>query len=327
MQKPQILTHAATSLQAVLDRWDATCQCADYGLHPQSGRPWGGVRESTAETVARSLLAAVPLIANGRDPGGQLATFYAAQIAALAQDPVYAPQLDRYDQLTVEVAGLCACLLTLETRGHDLLARLPAPHRQAVVAWVHSHAGAHFMDNNWQLFALLMQAWLARRVGGPRIDTDLWQCVDRFHAGQGWYHDGPGGALDYYTHWSFQWYSLILVLADSTDDVVAQTVRQRGWQFGLGLARQLAQGPLPVAGRSQCYREAASAALALVGLLVQPIPGGHRLLQTNWDQWTHSAGFEGVQREFYSCAASPMWRFKWYWQALLPDDDAWWRDA
>ena len=324
MQKAQILTHAAARLQPVLDGWDALCRCADYGVQPLDGRVWGGVRESTLETLARSLLAAVPLIVNRRDLGGQLAGFYAAQIGALAQDPLYAPRLDRYDQASVEVAGLCACLLTLEAHGHDLLASLQPGQHQAVVDWVRQHAGARFMDNNWQLFALLMEAWLARRGGGGVIDLQRWQRVDRLHVGQGFYRDGPNGAVDYYTHWSFQWYSLILVWAGCTDDAVAQIVRQRGAQFAAHLSSHLARGPLPVAGRSQCYREAASAALALVARVAQPLPGGHRLMEVNWRQWEYSHGFDGVPREFYSCTASPMWRFKWYWQALLPDDDVWW---
>ena len=330
MNKQQVLDHATHSLRAVFDQWDALCQCADYGLYPGYAGAWGGVRESTAETIARSMLAAVPLIINHRMVGAtHLSTFYAAQILALAQDPQFAPRLDRCDQLTVEVAGICACLLTLEAHGHDILASLNLEQQQSVIGWVAKYESALFMNNNWLMFALVIKSWLRRRAGPHAagiapIQAGLWRLVDAFHIGNGFYRDGPAGPVDYYTHWSFQWYSLILVLARCTDDSIARTVQQRGRQFAHVLSGQIKAGPLPVAGRSQCYREAASAALALVGLVAQPMPGGHQLLEAHWRQWENSHGFDGVQREFYSCSASPMWRFKWYWQALLPDGDVWW---
>lgn len=334
MIKQQILAHATQSMRDVLCRWDALSACGDYGVCGPGGPPWGGKRESSAETLARSILAATPLIVNGLDVDGiNLSGFYADRILEMAENPDFEPRLDKYDQVTIEVAGICACLLTLENLGHDILENLSPAHQAVVVNWVTTYEHALVLPNNWRLFPLVIGSWVNRHnrthsdMPHQIIEASQWQGIDCLHVGSGWYQDGLGGEIDHYTSWSFQWYSLILVMSNSFDTPTAKTVIERSIQFAERLAARLALGGLPVSSRSQCYREAASAALALVHLVAKPIHGGHQLLETNWQQWKDSTDFNGVVRDYYSCSASPMWRFKWYWQALLPDDDVWWKAA
>jgi hypothetical protein len=90
MDKAAVLIYASTKLAEVLDNWDVLSNTPNY-----SNR-WGTVRESSAEVLARSFLAAVPIIVAGNKT---VQEFYSAKLISFATNNVYAPRIGVYDQL------------------------------------------------------------------------------------------------------------------------------------------------------------------------------------------------------------------------------------
>lgn len=309
MNKQQVLKIASLKLKDVLQNWEVLSNDSNYG------NGWGGIRESSSEVLARSFIAAVPLIING---GSDIGAFYRAQIVQFASDKKYSPQYRKYDQLTVEVAGICACLLMLEHNNTDIMQH----DNSVMVNWVSQFASAKFFNNNWQLFAVIIKQWVNKHSSTTLPTNEHWDVINSCYVGNGMYSDGVDGEIDYYNHWGFHWYSMVLVNTDN-NLINRNVLIDRSITFASELINKLSTGPLAVTGRSQCYREAASAVLALINEH-KPIHNGHLLLEKNYNQWENSNKFSNVKKDFYSCNASEMWRFKWLWQGLIPENSSWW---
>jgi hypothetical protein len=315
------LTLAEKSIIDVFSKWELLTNTTDYGTH--NNILWGTVREATAETIARSFIAAVPLIINNKIciSNTSLLDFYVDKLVFLATNTLYAPTLNKYDQLTVEVAGICSCLLMLEHHNIDIL----GVHRPLVYTWVKLFTNAKIMNNNWIMFIMIIYAWLNKQENNYSI-PHKWDLINNFYVGNGNYKDGPSGPVDYYTSWAFQWYSLVLAYTSKNHINFYNTISERALLFSEDYTTKILTSNLPTAGRSQCYREAASAALGLVALaLPNSVPSGNRILEINKQYHNYNIGFIDVKKDFYSCRSSYMWAFKWYWQAIIPDDDMWWK--
>ena len=309
MNKDEVLTYANTKLAKVLDNWSVLSNASSYQ------HKWGTARESSAEVLARSFLAAVPLIVAGNK---FIQDFYSEKLVSFATNKEYAPKIGVYDQLTVEVAGICSCMLMLEHHNIDILGK----NRSLVVNWISLYTAASFIKNNWQMFAIVIKHWVNKHSSTNFSTLEHWNIIHKCYVGNGFYTDGVNGAIDYYNHWGFHWYSMILV--NTSDQFENQSILiDRSLLLASKLIKDLSKGPLPIVGRSQCYREAASAILALVHQH-KAITGGHFLLEKNLNQWRNSTGFSDVRKDFYSCDASEMWRFKWMWQGLIKSDSSWW---
>lgn len=250
-----------------------------------------------AETFARGL-------ATGTDP----------------DHPAYWGPVTDYSQRLVESADVALGLwLSRET----VWARLDAPTRARVVAWLTQAAGAEAYEGNWQLFPMLVHRSLkALGADVSRLDERMqssWEYFRQFHRGEGWFFDPPNG-FDYYNAWSIHYAMFWLVRMDPAFDreFVASTLAAFA-----GFYKHLfgPQGQ-PLMGRSVCYRTAAPVPLLTAQVLApQAVSKGEamRALDLTWSGFiargaladgTLTQGFCGTDPSLvplYTGPASCLW--------------------
>ncbi|MEV0383184.1 DUF2264 domain-containing protein [Nonomuraea sp. NPDC050643] len=297
------------------------------------------------EGFARTFLLAAFRIAGARgEVPPALLERYARGLAA-GTDPAHPyawPALTDMSQQLVEAASIALALH--ETRPW-LFDRLAPADRERVVAWLAGFAGRRTPDNNWVLFRVVVEQFLAE-VGGPHAPDEITGGLERiedWYAGDGWYSDGKGKNFDYYCGWALHLYPSLWAR------MAGDTARQE--LYAARLHRFLTQyqhffaadgGPLHQ-GRSLTYRYATVAPLWLGALTgASPLPPGrtrriasgvlrhftergapdeHGLLTLGWYD-----PFLPIAQD-YSGPASPYWASKAFLGLLLPPEHPVWTDA
>lgn len=320
----------------------ATPGFAQYRL-PGRGS-WSGVVLDGLEGYARSFLLAAFRIAGARgavDPA--LTERYAAGLAA-GTDPDSGeawPEITDCSQQMVEAAAIAVALH--ESRPW-LWDKLDASVRERTVEWLSGFLGARVWDNNWLLFQVVTEQFLAS-VGAPYEQRDIDHGLDRledWYVRDGWYSDGEGRNFDYYTGWALHLYPLFwsrMAPEGGGDRAVAHRERLalflEGYQHFFG-----ADGAPVHQGRSLTYRYAALAPVwagALAGATpLEPgvtrrlasgvlrhftergVPDVRGLLPLGW----YGPFLPSVQP--YSGPASPYWAAKGFLGLLLPGDHEVW---
>ena len=323
----------------------ATPRFAQYRL-PGRGS-WSGVVSDGLEGFARSfLLAAFRIAGAAGDADPALVERYALGLAAgTDRDSGEAwPELTDCSQQMVEAASIAVGLH--ETRPW-LWDRLDTGVRERVVDWLSGFVGARTWDNNWRLFQVVAEQFLAS-VGAPHRQADIDGGLDRiedWYRGDGWYSDGDGRNFDYYIGWALHLYPLLWarMAGPGHDDGRGAVYRER-------LARFLATYPhffgadgAPVhQGRSLTYRFAATAPVWMGALadcsplapgltrrlasgtarhfVERGVPDERGLLPLGW-YGTHLPSTQA-----YSGPASPYWASKGFLGLLLPADHPVWTD-
>ncbi|MFF7779180.1 DUF2264 domain-containing protein [Streptomyces tanashiensis] len=320
----------------------ATPGLAQYRL-PGRGS-WSGVVSDGLEGYARTfLLAAFRIAGAGGDVDARLVERYAAGLAA-GTDPTSGeawPRLTDCSQQMVEAASVAIGLH--ETRPW-IWDRLDARVRERVVDWLSGFVGGRTWDNNWRLFQIVSEQFLAS-VGAPYSQADIDGGLDRiddWYLGDGWYTDGDGRNFDYYNGWALHLYPLLRArIAGDEDGDRAKVHKERLTAFLRGYAHFFGGDGAPVhQGRSLCYRYAAVAPVwmgALTGatpfepgltrrlasgavrhFTERGVPDERGLLTLGW----YDTFLPGTQP--YSGPASPYWASKAFLGLLLPPDhDVW----
>ncbi|MEW9552963.1 DUF2264 domain-containing protein [Nonomuraea sp. NPDC050783] len=312
----------------------ATDGFAQYRLPGRASR--SGVASDGLEGYARTfLLAAFRIAGAGGDVPPALIERYADGLVA-GTDPAHPyawPALTDMSQQLVEAASIALALH--ETRPW-LFDRLSPAQRERVVDWLAGFAGRRTPDNNWVLFRVVTEQFLAG-AGGPYEPAEIEAGLDRiedWYAGDGWYSDGAGKNFDYYCGWALHLYpSLWARMAGDT---------ARGQRYAARLRRFLEQyqhffaadGAPVHQGRSLTYRFATVAPLWLGALTgASPLPPG-RTRRIASGVLRHFAGrgapdgrglltlgwydpFPPVTQP-YSGPASPYWASKAFLGLLLP---------
>ncbi|MGP4103108.1 DUF2264 domain-containing protein [Nonomuraea sp. KM90] len=288
------------------------------------------------EGFARTfLLAAFRIAGAGGQVPPELLERYASGLAA-GTDPAHPyawPALADMSQQLVEAASVALALH--ETRPW-LFDRLPPAVRERVVEWLAGFVGRRTPDNNWVLFRVIVEQFLAE-VGGPYSPGEIaggLERIEEWYAGDGWYSDGKGKNFDYYCGWALHLYPSLW--ARMSGDIVRQEL------YAARLHRFLDQyqhffaadgGPVHQ-GRSLTYRFATVAPLWLGALTgASPLPPGRTrriasgvlrhfaergapdergLLTLGWYD-----PFLPVTQD-YSGPASPYWASKAFLGLLLP---------
>ncbi|MGC5412341.1 DUF2264 domain-containing protein, partial [Streptomyces sp. DT225] len=107
------------------------------------------------------------------------------------------PRLTDCSQQLVEAASVAIALH--ETRPW-IWDRLDAGVQERVADWFSGFVGGRTWDNNWRLFQVVSEQFLAS-VGAPYSRSDIEGGLDRiedWYVGDGWYTDGSGRNFDYY---------------------------------------------------------------------------------------------------------------------------------
>ncbi|MFJ6676584.1 DUF2264 domain-containing protein [Actinosynnema sp. NPDC091369] len=330
---------AADHLLASVEPY-ATPGFAQYRLPGRPSR--AGVASDGLEGFARTfLLAAFRIAGAGGDVPPALLERYARGLVA-GTDPAHPhawPALADMSQQLVESASVALALH--ETRPW-LFDRLSPAEQDRVVAWLAGFVGKRTPDNNWVLFRVVVEQFLAQ-VGGPHepgeIESGLARIED-WHVGDGWYSDGKGKNFDHYCGWAMHLYPSLWAR------MAGDTARQERYAARLGRFLEQYQhffaadgGPVHQ-GRSLTYRFAAVAPLWLGALTgASPLPPGRTrriasgvlrhfarrgapdrrgLLTLGWYD-----PFPPVVQD-YSGPGSPYWASKAFLGLLLPPDHPAW---
>ncbi|MFE2933415.1 DUF2264 domain-containing protein [Streptomyces sp. NPDC059278] len=320
----------------------ATPGFAQYRL-PGRGS-WSGVVSDGLEGFARSfLLAACRIAGAGGAVDPALIERYTAGLAA-GTDPGSGeawPRLTDCSQQMVEAASVAVALH--ETRPW-IWDRLDARVQERVVDWFSGFVGGRTWDNNWRLFQVVSEQFLAS-VGAPYSRSDIESNLDRiedWYVGDGWYTDGDGRNFDYYIGWAMHLYPLLWSrMAGADDGGRTEVYRQRLRRFLEDYPHFFGSDGAPVhQGRSLTYRFAALAPVWMGALAdctplapgltrrlasgtmrhfaERGVPDERGLLTLGWyDTFLPST-------QPYSGPASPYWASKGFLGLLLPADHEVW---
>ncbi len=86
--------------------------------------------------------------------------------------------------------------------------RLDTRAQEHVAEWLGGFIGSTTHDNNWRLFQVVSEQFLAS-VGAPYSKEDIEGGLDRiedWYVGDGWYSDGDGQNFDNYIGWAMHLY-------------------------------------------------------------------------------------------------------------------------
>jgi hypothetical protein len=196
------------------------------------------------------------------------------------QNPAWWGAIGDRDQRIVEAAEVATALFLGGPRLRVALDEVDPRAFERVLDWLALVDGRDVWPDNWVLFPM-MSALARRRGGRPIADGAIDDSIDWMsarHAGDGWYRDGAGQALDLYTGWAIQWH--LLWWATSSDGARRPTRRAtivrraRAWLAGTA-PMIAADGSYPRFGRSLGYRFAIAAPFVQGALLgIDPLAPG-----------------------------------------------------
>ncbi|WP_018566016.1 DUF2264 domain-containing protein [Streptomyces sp. PsTaAH-124] len=254
------------------------------------------------------------------------------------------PVLTDCSQQMVEAASVALALH--ETRPW-IWDRLDSRVQERVVDWFSGFVGARTWDNNWRLFQVVSEQFLAS-VGAPYSQEDIDAGLDRiedWYVGDGWYTDGDGRNFDYYIGWAMHLYPLLWarMAGPDGDGGRGAVYRERLAQFLTTYPQFFGADGAPVhQGRSLTYRVAATAPVWLGALAdCTPLaPGLTRRLASGAARHFAERGVPDERgllplgwygtflpaTQAYSGPASPYWASKGFLGLLLPADHPVWAD-
>ncbi|MFI9603334.1 DUF2264 domain-containing protein [Streptomyces sp. NPDC052043] len=340
---------ADRQLSAVLPY--ATPGFAQYRLPGRAS--WSGVVSDGLEGFARTFLLASFRIAGAGGSDGSDSAALSHLIERYAQgltvgtdrDSTEAwPELTDCSQQMVEAAAIALGLH--ETRPW-IWDRLDTRVQERVVDWFSGFVGAKTWDNNWRLFQVVSEQFLAS-VGAPYDQGDIDAGLDRiedWYVGDGWYTDGDGRNFDYYIGWAMHLYPLLWarMAGPDGDGGRGAVYRERLAQFLTTYPQFFGADGAPVhQGRSLTYRIAATAPVWLGALAdCTPLaPGLTRRLASGAARHFAERGVPDERgllplgwydtflpaTQPYSGPASPYWASKGFLGLLVPADHPVWTD-
>ncbi|WP_338702498.1 DUF2264 domain-containing protein [Streptomyces sp. Q6] len=329
----------------------ATPGFAQYRLPGRAS--WSGVVSDGLEGFARTFLLASFRIAGAGgsdDPGSTVVShlierYTEGLTTGTDRDSGEAwPELTDCSQQMVEAASIAVALH--ETRPW-IWDRLDARVRERVVDWLSGFVGGRTWDNNWRLFQVVSEQFLAS-VGAPYSQSDIDGGLDRiedWYVGDGWYTDGDGRNFDYYIGWALHLYPLLWsrIAGEDPDSGRTKVYRERLGRFLTTYPQFFGgDGASVHQGRSLTYRFAATAPVWLGALadctplapgltrrlasgaarhfVERGVPDERGLLPLGW----YDTFLPATQP--YSGPASPYWASKGFLGLLLPADHPVWTE-
>lgn len=306
--------------------------------HPAAHYP---PRAARLEIVSRLLWGLAPLAAGGGKYRGWQPIRDEIAAGTDPDDPGFWGWPGDFDQRIVESAALGFALALCP---QELWHPFDPAQRTQFAAWLRAASRARAVDNNWRLFATLVNLGL-KSVGEPfdaEITTSAFRRIDEFHHGGGWYADGAGDSpFDHYNPWAIHFYGLINAALGGCDVETADTVRERARDFAPEYLRWFAADGAGLAfGRSLTYRFAQSAFFGALAFAGEPGPGwgvlrGAWARQIRW--WARQPVLNGddtlsigyaypslLMSEQYNAPGSPYWALKAFLPLALPETHPFW---
>lgn len=240
----------------------------------------------------------------------------------------------RSNQRIVEAADVALALWLFRD---SVWKKLPAARQAAVVEWLAQVGEAPGLENNWQLFFVLIDRVLAGlgHPGRVRDARERFAKIQSFHLGDGWFEDGPDGRVDFYNAWGFHYALNWIHRIDPEWDPEFILGCQRA--FLSSYACLISPRGIPLLGRSFPYRLAVPAPL-VAGQERHPdlvSPGeARRALDVVWAYFIRNGavrrgmitqGYHGSDPrllENYSGPASPLWSLRSLVEAIYHPPEA-----
>jgi len=294
---------------------------------------WSGAQVDDLEGFSRVMPLFAAWCAAGRDPdidlpgGGTLSLseeFRAGLVAGTdpAAATYWGAMPGRSNQRIVEAADVA---LSLWMFRDSVWTSLGDHHRANVVNWLSQLGDRPGLDNNWHLFFVLVDRILDA-LGHPGKIPSARERFDRireFHCGNGWFRDGPGGSVDFYSGWGFHYALWWIDRIDPSWD--PSFIRDSQRRFVETYRYLIGPDGLPIMGRSICYRMAAPAPLILASTDNRDAASrgqARRALDVVWSYFIrHDAVRNGTVTQGYfaddprvldpySGPASPLWSLR-----------------
>lgn len=315
------------------------------------GRPSRSGRDSDElEGFARSFMLAAFRIAGVRGEGCEaLIERYARGVAngANSDHPEAWLRLTPRSQQMVEAAAIAVALH--ESR-EWIWERLDTRAQEHVAEWLGGFIGSTTHDNNWRLFQVVSEQFLAS-VGAPYSKEDIEGGLDRiedWYVGDGWYSDGDGQNFDNYIGWAMHlypglWTRMAAATPGAQYDDRLKVYRERLRLFLEDAVHLIGNDGAPVyQGRSLTYRMAAATPYWMGAVLdATPLsPGATRRICSGIARHFVQHGVPDERglltlgwydtflptTQAYSGPGSPYWASKGFIGLLLPPEHPVWTD-
>ena len=246
-----------------------------------------------------------------------------------------------YDQKMVEMAAL-AVAVSLSPK--TLWEPLNTEQKKRFFCWMNQINDHGVHPNNWRFFRILVNT-MFRMIGCPwskvRMEEDR-AVIEGCYEGDGWYHDGNKGQLDYYIPFAIHFYGLLYAkFMVKEDPEYSYILKERGRKFADDFIYWFDKDGREIPyGRSLTYRFAHGAFFSAAAFAeVEEIDYGvyRRLAVGNLMQWIshpifNHAGILSIgygypnlfMSERYNGPGSPYWGLKTFFMLALSDSHPFW---
>ncbi|NEA32697.1 DUF2264 domain-containing protein [Streptomyces sp. SID13031] len=315
------------------------------------GRPSrSGTASDELEGFARSFMLAAFRIAGVRGEGCEKLIERYARGVANGANPDHPEAWLRLTPRSQQMVEAAAIAVALHESREWIWDRLDTRAQEHVAEWLGGFIGSTTHDNNWRLFQVVSEQFLAS-VGAPYSQEDIDGGLDRiedWYVGDGWYSDGDGQKFDNYIGWAMHlypgiWTRMAAATPGAQYDDRLKVYRERLSLFLEDAIHLVGNDGAPVyQGRSLTYRMAAAAPYWMGQILdATPLsPGATRRLCSGIARHFVQHGVPDERglltlgwydtflptTQSYSGPGSPYWASKGFIGLLLPPEHPVWSD-
>ncbi|TDU84478.1 hypothetical protein EV138_6949 [Kribbella voronezhensis] len=315
------------------------------------GRPSrSGTDSDELEGFARSFMLAAFRIAGVRGKGCEKLIERYARGVANGANPDHPEAWLRLTPRSQQMVEAAAIAVALHESREWIWDRLDTRAQEHVAEWLGGFIGSTTHDNNWRLFQVVSEQFLAS-VGAPYSKEDIEGGLDRiedWYVGDGWYSDGDGQNFDNYIGWAMHlypglWTRMAAATPGTEYDDRLKVYRDRLQLFLDDAVHLVGNDGAPIyQGRSLTYRMAAATPYWMGQLLdASPLsPGQTRRLCSGIARHFVQHGVPDERglltlgwydtflptTQSYSGPGSPYWASKGFIGLLLPPEHPVWSD-
>jgi hypothetical protein len=315
------------------------------------GRPSrSGTDSDQLEGFARSFMLAAFRIAGVRGEGCEALIERYARGVANGANPDHPEAWLRLTPRSQQLVEAAAIAVALHESREWIWDRLDTRAQEHVAEWLGGFIGSTTHDNNWRLFQVVSEQFLAS-VGAPYSAEDIEAGLDRiedWYVGDGWYSDGDGQKFDNYIGWAMHlypglWTRMAAATPGAEYDDRLKVYRERLRLFLEDAVHLVGNDGAPVyQGRSLTYRMAAATPYWMGALLdATPLsPGATRRICSGIARHFVQHGVPDERglltlgwydtflptTQAYSGPGSPYWASKGFIGLLLPPDHVVWTE-
>jgi hypothetical protein len=315
------------------------------------GRPSRSGRDSDElEGFARSFMLAAFRIAGVRGEGCEALIERYARGVANGANPDHPEAWLRLTPRSQQMVEAAAIAVALHESREWIWERLDTRAQEHVAEWLGGFIGSTTHDNNWRLFQVVSEQFLAS-VGAPYSKEDIEGGLDRiedWYVGDGWYSDGDGQNFDNYIGWAMHlypglWTRMAAATPGAQYDDRLKVYRERLRLFLEDAVHLIGNDGAPVyQGRSLTYRMAAATPYWMGAVLdATPLsPGATRRICSGIARHFVQHGVPDERglltlgwydtflptTQAYSGPGSPYWASKGFIGLLLPPEHPVWTD-